>query len=149
MVDPQTVCLPRVGLVLMMIGFFFHFGGKLNLRRSFGLVPAAALMDPGLCDQCGTPDIFWLRDLACRFLLAAPSAWNGRDLCGHLGAPYWTGFPRRAVPIVKSRLSRLLLESSLPTDPGRTLNDVRSRYLLKRIEAEPLWLFGPVLKMNS
>jgi hypothetical protein len=39
-VDPETVFLSRLGVVLMLIGFVFHFCAKLALRLSFGIVPA-------------------------------------------------------------------------------------------------------------
>jgi hypothetical protein len=34
------VFLPQLGFCVILIGLILHLGAKLNLRRSFGIVPA-------------------------------------------------------------------------------------------------------------
>jgi protein-S-isoprenylcysteine O-methyltransferase Ste14 len=76
-VNPEVLLLPRVGFMLIMIGFVLHVGAKLALRRSFGLVPAdRGVKTLGLYGFVRHPMYLGYIVTHLGFLLAAPSAWN-------------------------------------------------------------------------
>ena len=76
-VRPETVFLPLVGFVVMLIGVVFHVGAKLNLRRSFGVVPAdRGVKTLGLYTFVRHPMYLGYIISHAGFLLAAPSVWN-------------------------------------------------------------------------
>jgi protein-S-isoprenylcysteine O-methyltransferase Ste14 len=69
--------LPRVGSVLMLIGFIVHFGAKLSLTRSFGMVPAdRGIKTLGLYAIVRHPMYFGYMVSHIGYLLAVPSIWN-------------------------------------------------------------------------
>jgi protein-S-isoprenylcysteine O-methyltransferase Ste14 len=76
-VDPGTVFLPRVGFVVLMIGFVLHVGAKLALRRSMGMVPAdRGVKTLGLYAFIRHPMYLGYIVTHLGFLLAAPSPSN-------------------------------------------------------------------------
>ena len=76
-VNPEKVFLPELGLIVLLIGFFFHFGAKLGLRRSFGIVPAdRGIKSRGLYAIVRHPMYLGYLISHIGFLIAAPSLWN-------------------------------------------------------------------------
>jgi protein-S-isoprenylcysteine O-methyltransferase Ste14 len=75
--ESETVLLPQVGICIIMAGFVLHFGAKLNIRRSFGIVPAdRGLKTLGLYAFVRHPMYLGYIVTHVGFLLAAPSVWN-------------------------------------------------------------------------
>jgi len=76
-VKVETVFLPQVGLVLILTGFVIHFGAKLALRRSIGMVPAdRGVKTLGLYAFVRHPMYLGYIISHVGFLVAAPSVWN-------------------------------------------------------------------------
>jgi protein-S-isoprenylcysteine O-methyltransferase Ste14 len=73
----EIAFLPRVGICIIMAGFVLHLGAKLNIRRSFGIVPAdRGLKTLGLYAFVRHPMYLGYMVTHVGFLLAAPSVWN-------------------------------------------------------------------------
>lgn len=76
-VNPETLFLPQVGLVVMLIGFFLQLAAKLNLWRSFGIVPAdRGLQSLGFYGVVRHPMYLGYMITHAGLLVAAPSGWN-------------------------------------------------------------------------
>lgn len=76
-INPETLFLPRVGFVLILIGFVIHVGAKLALRRSFGIVPAdRGVRTLGLYAFVRHPMYLGYIIAHVGFLAAVPSIWN-------------------------------------------------------------------------
>ncbi|WP_299013286.1 isoprenylcysteine carboxylmethyltransferase family protein [uncultured Photobacterium sp.] len=74
--------LPTTGVTFIFIGFMIHFGAKLSLRRSFGIVPAdRGIKCNGLYSFIRHPMYFGYSITHMGFLLAAPSIWNFTIYC--------------------------------------------------------------------
>lgn len=68
---------PELGASLIFFGFLIHFGAKLSLRRSFGIVPAdRGIISSGLYAIVRHPMYFGYMISHVGFLLSMPSAWN-------------------------------------------------------------------------
>lgn len=75
--DPGVVFLPGLGSAMILAGFVIHVGAKLNLRRSFGLVPAdRGLQAEGLYRFVRHPMYAGYMVTHMGFLIAAPAIWN-------------------------------------------------------------------------
>lgn len=69
--------LPEIGFTLIFTGFLIHFGAKLSLRRSFGIVPAdRGIISTGLYAIVRHPMYLGYMISHIGFLLAVPSIWN-------------------------------------------------------------------------
>lgn len=69
--------LPEIGSTLILAGFLIHFGAKLSLRRSFGIVPAdRGIISTGLYAIVRHPMYLGYMISHIGFLLAVPSIWN-------------------------------------------------------------------------
>jgi len=117
-VKVETVFLPQVGLVLILIGFVIHFGAKLALRRSIGMVPAdRGVKTLDLYCLHPAPDVSRIHHFACWGAVGLE-----RNCLFTRGAPCQPNFPGKTLSVAESRLTRLLLESAVPTDSRRDLN---------------------------
>jgi protein-S-isoprenylcysteine O-methyltransferase Ste14 len=68
---------PKLGFVLIFVGFVIHFGAKLSLRRSFGIVPAdRGIKSNAFYSLVRHPMYFGYTVSHVGFLLAVPSLWN-------------------------------------------------------------------------
>ena len=76
-VKTETVFLPQLGFCVILIGLILHLGAKLNLRRSFGIVPAdRGVKTLGLYAFVRHPMYLGYMVAHVGFLLGAPSLWN-------------------------------------------------------------------------
>ncbi|MNZ84152.1 Isoprenylcysteine carboxyl methyltransferase (ICMT) family protein [compost metagenome] len=68
---------PKFGAYLIFFGFSIHFGAKLSLRRSFGIVPAdRGIISSGLYAIVRHPMYLGYMISHIGFLISMPSAWN-------------------------------------------------------------------------
>lgn len=78
LIEPvENVFMPDFGLGLIILGFVIHFGAKLSLRRSFGIVPAdRGIMSSGLYAIVRHPMYMGYFLSHMGYLFAAPSFRN-------------------------------------------------------------------------
>ena len=122
-VKTETVFLPQLGFCVILIGLILHLGAKLNLRRSFGIVPAdRGVKTLGLYAFVRHPMYLGYMVAHVGFLLGAPSLWNASVYAITWALLVGRIFFEERFLSLNPGLSRLLRESALPADPGRVLN---------------------------
>ena len=115
--------LPQLGFCVILIGLILHLGAKLNLRRSFGIVPAdRGVKTLGLYAFVRHPMYLGYMVAHVGFLLGGAIAVERFGLCGHLGAADRADFFEERFLSLNPDYRAYCAESALPADPGPVLN---------------------------